>query len=255
MIPEPLRGFLSGFRRVAVALSGGVDSAVLTAAVARVLGPESVVALTATGPIFPPEELELARRTACLLGVEHREVPFEALRLRAFRENPPDRCYHCKRALLESFLSVAREAGAEALFDGTQRDDLGEDRPGLRALRELGVKSPLAEAGLGKTEIRRLAHALGLPQAERISSPCLATRFPPGEPVTPEGLRLVYLAEKELRARLGLWPLRVRWVRGEARLEVPPSEISAVFARRSEVLGVLSRFGFRRISLDLEGYR
>ncbi len=255
MIPRSLRRKLSGFRRVAVALSGGVDSAVLTAAVARVLGPEAVLTLTATGPIFPPEELKLARRTARLLGVVHQEVRFEALRLPAFRENPPDRCYYCKRALLEAFWLEARRFGAEVLFDGTQKDDLEEDRPGLLALRELGVKSPLAEAGLGKAAVRHLARLLGLPQAEREASPCLATRFPPGEPVTLEGLRLVYRAEKELRSRLGLWPLRVRWVRGEARLEVPPSEIPAVFARRGEVLETLKALGFRRVSLDLEGYR
>jgi len=254
MIPEALRRVLLSARRAAVAFSGGVDSTVLLACAARVLGPEKVVALHAVGEVFPPEERELAHRTARSLGVRLEEVPVDLLSLPAFRENPPDRCYHCKRHLLGLFLERARELGAEVLWEGTQRDDLSAFRPGLRALSELGVRSPLAEAGLDKGTVRALARTLGLPQAERPPSPCLATRFPPGEPVTREALSMVYHAEKALRDLLGEEILRVRYLRGEARLEVPPEALSRVFSVRDRVVKILRERGFRRVSLDLEGY-
>ncbi|OAQ20432.1 ATP-dependent sacrificial sulfur transferase LarE [Thermosulfurimonas dismutans] len=254
MIPESLKKVFEGHRRVAVALSGGVDSAVLLALAIRTLGRDSVLAITATGPIFPPEESELARRTAGHLGVEHYEVKFEPLSLPAFRENPPDRCYHCKKALFEKFYEVARAWGAEAVWDGTQLDDLFEDRPGLRALKELGVESPLLAGGLNKTEVRKLARKLGLPQAEKTSSPCLATRFPPGEPVTEEALKMVYEAERKLKDLLKVQPLRVRYLRGEARVEVPEGALERAFYNREIWVKSLKLLGFKKVSLDLEGY-
>lgn len=254
MIPERLQTLLASPGKAAVAFSGGVDSGLLLALTAKILGPEKVLALTATGPIFPPEETLLARETAKRLKVRHLEVPFEALELPAFRKNPSDRCYHCKKALFRLFLEKAREAGFRVLWDGTQADDLRENRPGLRALRELGVKSPLAEAGLGKKEVRTLAESLGLPQSGKPPAPCLATRFPPGEPVTREGLKKVYEAEKALGELLRFSPLRVRYLRGEARIEVRSCDMERVWERREEVLAVLSPLGFRRVSLDLLGY-
>ncbi len=251
MIPEALERILRSFPAVAVALSGGVDSGVLAAAAVRILGPERVRTLTAVGPIFPSGEGQWARRTADLLGTDHREIFFDPLGLPAFLQNPPDRCYYCKRELLVRF---REEAGGWVLCDGTQADDLRTDRPGLRALRELGVRSPLAEAGLSKEEVRALARNLGLPQARKPPSPCLATRFPPGEPVRREALERVARAEEILRKMLGLEVLRVRFVRGEARLEVPPSAMEAVFARRGEISRSLLDLGFKRVSLDLIGY-
>ena len=239
---------------MAVALSGGVDSAVLLALAIRTLGGDSVLAITATGLIFPPEESELARRTASDLGVEHYELKFEPLGLPAFRENPPDRCYHCKKALFGEFLRVAREWGAEVIWDGTQLDDLSEERPGLRALKELGVESPLLLAGFRKFEIRELARKLGLPQAEKPPSPCLATRFPPGEPVTEEALKMVYEAERKLQDLLKVQPLRVRYLRGEARVEVPEGALERAFYNREIWVKSLKLLGFKKVSLDLEGY-
>lgn len=238
-----------------MALSGGVDSSVLLALAIRTLGKDSVLAITATGPIFPPEESELARRTASDLGVEQYEVEFKALSLPAFKRNPPDRCYYCKKALFKKFYEVARAWGAEALWDGTHLDDLSEERPGLRALRELGIKSPLLEAGLTKAEVRALGKQLRLPQAEKPSSPCLATRFPPGEPVTEKALKMVYEAEKVLQDLLRMEPLRVRYVRGEARLEIPKKALEKAFRKKEELVNLLKVLGFKRVSLDLEGYR
>ncbi|RUM89476.1 MAG: ATP-dependent sacrificial sulfur transferase LarE [Thermodesulfatator sp.] len=254
MIPEALRQALLTPRRVAVAFSGGMDSAVLLACAARVLGPERVIALHAVGEVFPPRERIWARETARQLGIRLEEIPVDLLALPAFRENPPDRCYHCKRHLLRLFLEEARRLGAEVLWEGTHQDDLSASRPGLKALSELGVRSPLAEAGLNKKAVQALARKMGLPQAEKLPSPCLATRFPPGEPVTREGLYLVYRAEEALRDLLGEETLRVRYVRGEARLEVPPEALPRVFSQRWRIVTLLRKWGFRRISLDLEGY-
>ena len=128
-----------------------------------------------------------------------------------------------------------------------------EDRPGLKALEELGVRSPLAEAGISKAEVRRWARKRRLPGADRSPSPCLATRFPPGEPVREEALFLIYQAERRLREHFGIEPLRVRYLRGEARLEVPPSKLGRFFRQRTKILELLKGLGFRRISLDLKG--
>ncbi len=254
MIPEALRVIFEGHRRPAVALSGGVDSAVLAALAVNFFGPENILTLTATGPIFPPEEVLWARKTAEYLKVPHIEIEFPALDLPAFKENPSDRCYHCKKALGRLLWEVARREGAEVLWDGTQFSDLGEHRPGLKALKELGIGSPLLWAGLSKEEIRTLARKLGLPQAQKPPSPCLATRFPPGEPIEAEILDKIYQAEGILREILGVSLLRLRYVRGEVRLEVPPGEMEKVWQKREEIRAVLRPFGFRRIGLDLAGY-
>ena len=170
-------------------------------------------------------------------------------------DNPPDRCYYCKRRIFGTFLSVAAGKGIRLLVEGTHADDLGVYRPGRRALQELGVRSPFAELGIHKADIRLLAQALGVPNAGRPSTPCLATRFPYRTCLTAEALRQVEQGEAAFRRILPQVNFRVR-VHGDlARLEVPPEAFERVLACRGEILEALHAVGFNHVALDLQGFR
>ncbi len=248
--------YLKGHRGpVAVALSGGVDSSLVLLLCREVMGREQVVALTAEAEVFTREDLEFASSVAKSLGVRHEFLRFELLKSWFFRENPKDRCYHCKRAIFEGFLDWAKREGIGVIFDGTNASDAEEGRPGIKALSELGIKSPLLECGVKKEDVRRLARGLGLSHWSRPSSPCLATRFPEGESVEAYKLEMVRRAEEELRRLLSTEVLRVRYIRGEARIEVPEGLLERAFSLRKEIADKVLRVGFRRVSLDLEGYR
>ena len=208
---EALRGALRGMERAAVAVSGGVDSAFLLHVAREELGAGRVTAVTARSRLVTAGELASAEAVCRAEGVRREIVDFEPLEVAGFAENPPDRCLLCKRALFGALLARCGEVGAGALLEGTNADDAGEYRPGLRALRELGVRSPLLEAGLGKAAVRELSRAMGLGTWDKPSLACLATRFPHGDRLTAEGLARVAEAERRLRAAVpGLRQARVR---------------------------------------------
>jgi pyridinium-3,5-biscarboxylic acid mononucleotide sulfurtransferase len=228
--------------------SGGLDSSLLLAAAARALGP-GLTALTFTGPHLPPGELAGAWALARRLEVLHLVRPCDPLALPDFRQNTRRRCYACKRAIIEQAWQVARTLGADTLWDGTNLDDLDDDRPGLQAARELGVGSPLLEAGWGKAAIRRGSRQLGLAW-EKSAQSCLATRFPYDTTLTREALERVGQAEAWLRRR-GFTRVRLR-SRGEtARLELQPEEWRRFLDPevRRAFTAHLTRLGWRRLEL------
>jgi len=238
-------------RRALLLFSGGLDSSLLLAVAARTLGP-GFCALTFAGPHIAPGELAAAWALARRLKVRHLVRSFDPLALPDFRENTRQRCYACKRAIIGRAWEAARAQGAEVLWDGTNLDDLGDFRPGLKAARELGVSSPLLEAGLNKAAIRALSRTLGLPWQKPAQS-CLATRFPYDTQLTRGALERVGQGEAWLRRR-GFSHVRLRWpAAGVARLELNPEEWPAFLAPevRGPFTALVRRLGFDRLSLDL----
>ena len=249
-----LREILASMGRVLIAFSGGVDSAFLLRVAVDTLEAENVLAATAVAPIHPRRETEEARRLAAELGVEHILVELDLLGNPDFTANPPDRCYHCKRMLMQELASVAAARGIPHIAEGSNVDDLGDYRPGRKALAEFGVRSPLLEAGLTKAEIRELSRRLGLPTWDKPPMSCLATRIPYGEAITLERLSRIAQAEESL-IEMGFRFLRVRDHGTIARVEVPPQEMQRLLARRDDVVRALKDAGYRFVTLDLEGYR
>jgi len=237
-----------------VAFSGGVDSTLLLAAAAAVLPPSRLLAVTATGEIYPPGEADAARRLAESLGVTHLVVSTDFLADPALASNPRDRCYRCKRRLLDRLWAIARQRGLPVVADGSQADDLAGGRPGVRALQEAGVRSPLAEAGLGKSEVRQLSRLLNLPTWDQPARPCLATRFPYGTQLTSALVRRVAEAEQVLHG-LGFPEVRVRDHAGLARLELPLLDLHRLVAQAPTLVPALLALGFRDVTLDLQGLR
>ncbi|MGE5554492.1 MAG: ATP-dependent sacrificial sulfur transferase LarE [Betaproteobacteria bacterium] len=248
------KAILCGLGKVGVSFSGGVDSTLLLKLAVEACGRENVLALTGLSPTLPARELVAARAMAQRLGVEHLEVEVNDLDDPAFRGNPPDRCYHCKRRRLRALRRAAAARGIGQLVEGTNLDDLADYRPGLRASGEAGVRSPLLEAGLGKTEIRELSRQLGLEGWDRPAAACLASRIPYGLEITAARLKQVERAEDFL-AGLGFSPVRVRHHGDVARIEVAPGERARLLERGAEVVATLEGLGFRFVALDLAGYR
>lgn len=256
-ISERLRSLIADLGSAAVAFSGGVDSTLLLALCRDILGPERTLALTLHSELSPAMERERAAGIARLLGVRHIEVPFRALDYPEIAANPPDRCYHCKRAMFGRLLEIAQAEGMAFLVHGANVDDLGDYRPGLRAAEELGVRAPFLEAGLTKADIRALSCQLGLPTWDQPSMACLASRVPYGTPLTAEALARIDAAETYLRETFGLRQVRVRDHFPMARLEVEPEEIPRLAApeARAAVVRRLRDLGYRYVALDLEGFR
>lgn len=240
--------FFQANPRAAVAFSGGTDSAYLLYAAARYA--RRVRAYCARSPFQPAFEWEDARRLAGELGVELRAVELDVLALPEVAANPADRCYHCKRAVFSAISRAAREDGFPLLIDGTNASDDAWDRPGMRALRELRVRSPLRECGLSKEEIRRRSREAGLWTWDKPAYACLATRIPAGEPITAEKLERTEAAEGFLFS-LGLQDFRVRLLHGCARLQVPAAQLPRVLERREEIAETLGRH-YEGVLLDLE---
>ncbi|PLX43062.1 MAG: TIGR00268 family protein [Deltaproteobacteria bacterium] len=237
-----------------LAFSGGVDSSYLLSRAVKALG-ERLIAVTAVTPFLPDGEEDSALRTAIALDARHEIVRPDVLSSQRVVKNPSDRCYHCKREIFTTIKAVAVEAGLSTIFDGTNASDASERRPGLAALDELGVVSPLAECGITKDEVRALAHAAGLPNWADPPQTCLATRFPYGTPLTKEGLRRIGRAEAALHS-LGLGNLRLRSHGDIGRLELPLENLSeAVGALREDIVEIAHSAGFKYITLDIEGYR
>lgn len=243
---------------VALAFSGGVDSTVVLAALAELRQERGfpLLVVTMSHELIAPADVETARKTACSLGVELCEMPLSVLHLDAVRTNSRARCYACKGHFFSHLRRLADSRGIPHLLDGTNADDLGVTRPGLRALAEQGVRSPLAELGITKAQVRELAVDYSLPNAQRPSAPCLATRFNYGTLLSPELLKQVEEGERALRALLPAGNLRLRSdAPGSSRLEVDAEAMPRVLQLAPDILASLHRLGFRHISLDLAGFR
>jgi uncharacterized protein len=236
-----------------VAFSGGVDSTFVVAVAAEVLGSRAV-ALTAHSPSVPRAEREEARRLAERLGVRHLERESLEQEDPGYVANAQDRCYYCKRELYRLCGEAARREGIAAILDGFNADDRRDHRPGHRAALERAIRSPLAEAGLTKDEIRAWSEAYGLPTWDKPQMACLASRIPYGTPVTPERLAQVERAEAGVRA-LGFRDLRVRHHGDLGRVEIGEAELERAFARRAEIARAVKAAGFKLAVLDLEPFR
>lgn len=252
---DRLRALLSGMDSVLVAYSGGIDSTFVLKVAHEQLH-ERAVGITAVSPTFPLIELETAKRVAQEIGARHEIVQTDQLEIPEFTKNDAARCFHCKTDLYQ-LLGALRQARAAAyMVDGTNLDDLGDDRPGIKAAREWGVRSPLVEAGLSKTDIRTLAKDLGLSNWDKPAAACLSSRIPRGVTITREKLSRVEEAEA-LLYREGLRHYRVRDHGEIARIEVAKDELGMLMdsERCPRVSGRLKELGFRFVTVDLEGYR
>jgi pyridinium-3,5-biscarboxylic acid mononucleotide sulfurtransferase len=249
---EALGRSLAGFGRVVVAYSGGVDSAYLAAAAHEALGSRSL-AVTAVSPSLARRELDQALALAKQRGWHHSVVETHEMRREDYTRNAPDRCYWCKTELFEVLRPIAVRRDA-ALLVGTNADDLSDYRPGARAAAERSVRTPLADVGLSKADVRVLSRSVGLPTADKPSSPCLASRFAYGVRVTEEGLRRIELSE-EVLFDMGFSTLRVRDHGDLARIEVPSQEIRRAVDLRERITSELKSVGWRYVTLDLIGFR
>lgn len=236
-----------------VAYSGGVDSTLLAVAAHVVLG-KRALAVLATSDTYPGSEVDQARSLAAELGLRLHEVETNELVDPSFRANTPDRCYHCKSELFSLLRTVADHKGLTHVADGSNADDGDDFRPGMRAKTEYGVVSPLAEVGLSKRDVRDVAAMLGLPNWDKPSMACLASRFPYGEEITEERLHRVAAAEVSLR-ELGFRQFRVRAHGDVARVEVEPREMDRAWELRHQVSSAVKAAGFTFAAADLEGYR
>ncbi len=240
---------------VLVAFSGGVDSAVVAAAAHRALGERSL-AVTLVGPAVPKEEVEMAERAARAIGIRHLLEPLDPTADPRYTANPLDRCYFCRSQEGGRLKEIAARQGFATVVDGIHADDLGDDRPGMRAMGELGVRHPLLEAGAGKSDVREMARAWGLPNHDAPSNSCLASRIAHGEAISSELLRRIDAAEGLLRAH-GFRQVRVRTSQGKARIEVGPEEVPRFGDPflRVQIGQELLALGFSNVSIDPLGYR
>jgi uncharacterized protein len=248
-----LRALIRSYGSAIVAFSGGVDSSVVLAIAKQELT-DRTFAVTAHSPVYAQRELEAAQQLVQQLGVPHEIIFTRELDDPRYVNNPPNRCFHCKQELFGKLSALAQARGFAVVLDGTNASDMADFRPGMRALRDYKVKSPLLEVGLTKPEIREIARALGLPTAEKPAMACLASRMPYGSTITIEKLKQVEQAE-EFLCTLGLSQVRVRTYDGTARIEVPPEEMARVFEHREAVIAHLKKLGFKYVTLDLAGYR
>ncbi len=252
---KKLLELLSGYQSAAVAFSGGVDSTFLLNAAKEALK-DQLIAVTASSLSFPQRELNEAKAFAAAHQIRHMVVDSEELDIDGFSENPKNRCYLCKSELFTKIKEVAEEHGMKAIMEASNSDDNGDYRPGLIAVKELGIHSPLREIGFSKEEIRILSREQGLPTWNKPSFACLSSRFPYGQSITPKRLQMIDQAEQYL-LDLGIWQVRVRFHENLARIETDEKgfEILLKSDIRTQIFNEFRKIGFTYVSLDLKGYR
>lgn len=252
---KQLEELLGGLDRVLVAFSGGVDSSYLLAKAVQVKGSKQVMAVTVKSDLNPPGELEEAARFALKLQVQHIVLNVDLTEDRDISANTSERCYFCKRKIFDKIRDIADAHSFKIIIDGSNADDLDDYRPGMRAVRESGIGSPLLEVSLGKREIRELSKKAGLKAWNKPAEACLATRFPYGDKLDTDRLRQVAEAEKYLRLIGIKQDLRVRCHGELARIEVNASDMKRIIERREEIAEKIKEIGFLYITLDLNGFK
>lgn len=252
---EELKKSIKEMGDVVIAYSGGVDSTFLIKVAKDVLG-DNVLGVLATSPTYPSREYDNAVETAGEIGVKIEIIKTKETDVKEFTENPADRCYYCKTELFTKIAETAKKRNFKNFIDGSNADDLKDYRPGMKALKELGIRSPLQEAGLTKNEIRELSKQLGLPTWDKPALACLSSRFPYGTPINPEKLRMVDTVENCLYDE-GFRNVRARHNDNTVRIEVPPEEIGRFLdtETRERIVKKIKDTGYTYITLDLEGYR
>ncbi len=250
---DSLRKRIKNYEKAVIAFSGGVDSTFLLMVAVQELG-ERVLAVTLDSMLIPRQEIQEAQRIARFLGTNHKIVTVNPLEIPGVRKNPPERCYYCKRYLFGALCDLASKKGYQAVLDGTNKDDQSDYRPGMKALMELGVCSPLLEEGITKDEIRYFLRTAGLSNWNRPGAACLASRIPYGEEITADKLKMVEKAEAYLSSIIE-GQIRVRWHRGIARIEASTDAFPLILEHREEITDNIKKAGFSYVTLDLEGYR
>ena len=251
---ETLKKILKSLGRVVIAYSGGGDSVFLLKLAVETLGKDNVIAVTARSQTYPDSEYREAASLARSMGARHITIRTNELDLKEFKSNPVNRCYYCKKELFSKIKKIGDRYGIEHILDGTNMDDLKDIRHGTKAAKELGVKRPLLEAKITKSDISRFSKKMKLPTWNKPSGACLASRFPFNDPITKDGLERVGKAENFIR-KLGFTHIRVRIHDSIARIEIPEEELRLGLKFKDLIIKKLKKLGFIYVALDLEGYR
>jgi pyridinium-3,5-biscarboxylic acid mononucleotide sulfurtransferase len=250
---ENLKTIIKKTDGAVVAFSGGVDSTLLLKVAHDILG-EKVLAITANSETYPKRELEAAKAFALSLGIRHIVIETLELEIDGFADNPPDRCYYCKHELFSKLTEIAKTNGMEYVFDGSNYDDRNDHRPGMRAAKQLGVVSPLKQAGMTKDDIREISKEFGLSTWNKPSFACLSSRFPYGTKITPEKLVVIGEAEDFIRD-LGFTELRVRHHDNIARIEIGKADLERIIPYADKIVEKVKSLGFLYVTLDLAGFK
>ncbi len=250
---QKLKNIIGEHNRVAVAFSSGVDSTLLLKVCADTLGKENVIAITACSLAFPEREQNESSEFCKNEGITQIKFNINQLEIPGFCSNPPDRCYICKKAIFTKLCEFAKKQNCDCVFEGSNLDDDNDYRPGMRAIKELGVVSPLRQAELSKSEIREISEKLQLKTAKKPSFACLATRFEYGDTITEEKLKMIGNAEQML-INLGFNQVRVRLHNKIGRIEVDNSQMQKVIDNKDKITESFKSYGFDYVTLDLDGY-